>query len=79
MVLASHQCAGLEGRLTLSSTMLYLCLQEMGGNLHVYYTTYRATGEKTEVSVLGHIGAQSYDLPIKTYHTHSTPLCQESL
>lgn len=79
MVLASHQCTFLEGGLTLSSTMLYLCLQEMGGNLHVYYTTYRAAGDKMEVSVLGHIVAQSYDLPIKTYHTHSTPLCQKSL
>lgn len=79
MELASHQCTFLEGRLTISSMMLYLCLQKMGGNLHIYYTTYRATGDKKGVSVLGHIVAQSYDLPVKTYHTHSTPLCQESL
>ena len=76
---ASHQRTFLEGRLTLCSTMLYLCLQETGGNLQIYYTTYRAIGDETGVSVLGHIVAQSYGLPIKTYHTHSTPLCQESL
>lgn len=77
MVLASHQCTSLEGRLTLSSKLLYLCLQQSGGNLYINYITYMATGHRSGnrgVSVPGHKVAQLHGLPFKIYCSHSTAL-----